>query len=65
MDPVTFLHELHEQIHLGGASGNATGRNIHQRALPEAIRLCNAISALTFDNADMKSALEIFLGKRA
>ncbi|MCX6681947.1 MAG: aldolase [Methanoregula sp.] len=65
MDPVTFLHELHEQIHIGGASGNATGRNIHQRALPEAIRLCNAISALTFDNADMKSALEIFLGKRA
>lgn len=28
-----FLAELYDQIHIGGASGNATGRNIHQKSL--------------------------------
>jgi len=65
MDPAAFLHELYDQIHAGGAAGNATGRNIHQRSLPEAIRICNAISAITCDNADINTALDICLGKRA
>jgi fructose-bisphosphate aldolase/6-deoxy-5-ketofructose 1-phosphate synthase len=65
MDPAAFLHELYDQINVGGAAGNATGRNIHQRSLPEAIRICNAIFAVTCDNADIKTALDICLGKRA
>jgi fructose-bisphosphate aldolase/6-deoxy-5-ketofructose 1-phosphate synthase len=65
MDPAAFLHELYDQINVGGAAGNATGRNIHQRSLPEAIRICNAISAITCDNADINTALDICLGKRA
>ena len=44
VDAKTFLTQLWEQIHVGGASGNATGRNIHQRELDEAVRLTKAIS---------------------
>ncbi|MDO5043423.1 MAG: aldolase, partial [Slackia sp.] len=33
VDAQTFLTQLHDQIHVGGACGNATGRNIHQRSL--------------------------------
>ena len=60
VDPEAFLHELYEQIHIGGASGNATGRNIHQRSLPEAIRMCNAIYAVTIENADLATAMKIY-----
>jgi fructose-bisphosphate aldolase / 6-deoxy-5-ketofructose 1-phosphate synthase len=60
IDPEAFLHELYEQIHIGGAAGNATGRNIHQRSLPEAIRMCNAIYAVTIENADVATAMKIY-----
>lgn len=56
-----FLQQLHDQIHIAGASGNATGRNIHQKPLPEAIRFANAVSALTFDNAPVDKAYEIYI----
>ena len=57
-----FLSELYDQIHIGGAVGNATGRNIHQRSLPEAIRLTKAISAITFGDYDVLEALDVFNG---
>ncbi|MBQ3719031.1 MAG: hypothetical protein II893_06550 [Methanomicrobium sp.] len=60
-----FLSQLYAQIHTGGASGNATGRNIHQKSLDEAIRMCNAISAITMDNADVAKALKIYNGNKA
>ena len=47
VDAKTFLTQLWEQIHVGGALGNATGRNLHQRELGEAVRLTQAISAIT------------------
>jgi fructose-bisphosphate aldolase/6-deoxy-5-ketofructose 1-phosphate synthase len=47
---------------VAGASGNATGRNIHQRSLDEAIRFCNAISAITLDNASVAEALKVYQG---
>ena len=59
-DVKTFLQELHDQLHIGGTRGNATGRNIHQRPLKEAIALCNAISALTFDDATVPEAMRIY-----
>ena len=55
-----FFSRLHVQIHVGGATGNATGRNIHQRPLNDAIRFCNAISAITLDNASVADALLIY-----
>jgi len=57
---MNFLQGLYDQIHVGGAFGNATGRNIHQKPLREAIRFCNAISALTFENKNVEQALKIY-----
>jgi DhnA family fructose-bisphosphate aldolase class Ia len=58
-----FLTRLYEQIHVGGAAGNATGRNIHQRPLEEAIRFCNAISTITLDDASVDEAMRVYQGK--
>jgi fructose-bisphosphate aldolase / 6-deoxy-5-ketofructose 1-phosphate synthase len=62
-DVTKFLQGLYDQIHIGGAFGNATGRNIHQKPLAEAVRFCNAISALTFDNKSVQGALKIYNSK--
>jgi class I fructose-bisphosphate aldolase len=62
VDAKTFLTQLWEQIHVGGASGNATGRNIHQRELGEAVRLTQAISAITLGDYDADRALKVFEG---
>jgi fructose-bisphosphate aldolase/6-deoxy-5-ketofructose 1-phosphate synthase len=62
VDVATFLTQLWEQIHIGGASGNATGRNIHQKSLDEAVRMCNAIYAITVDEANIEEALKIYHG---
>ena len=62
VDAKTFLTQLHEQIHVGGAVGNATGRNLHQRSLDEAVRLTKAISAITLADAEVDAALAIFEG---
>jgi fructose-bisphosphate aldolase/6-deoxy-5-ketofructose 1-phosphate synthase len=58
-----FLTRLHEQIHVSGAAGNATGRNIHQRPLEEAVRFCNAISAITLNDASVAEAIKIYQAK--
>ena len=63
VDAETFLLQLWEQIHIGGARGNATGRNIHQRSPEEAIRLTKAISAITIGDYDAARALAVFEGK--
>jgi class I fructose-bisphosphate aldolase len=63
VDAKTFLSQLYDQIHIGGAVGNATGRNIHQRSLDEAVRLTKAISAITLADADVDSALAVFEGR--
>ncbi len=63
VDAQTFLTQLHDQIHVGGACGNATGRNIHQRSLDEAVRLTKAISAITLADYDVDRALKVFNGE--
>ena len=62
-DPKEFLEDLYDQIHTGGACGNATGRNIHQKSLDEAVRLTRAISAITLGDYDAEEAFEVFEGK--
>lgn len=62
-DPEAFLSGLHDQIHIGGACGNATGRNIHMRSLDEAVRLTKAISAITLADYDVTDALAVFNGE--
>ncbi len=59
-DARSFLQRLHDQIHISGAAGNATGRNIHQRSLDDAVRLCNAIYAITVENASVDAAWKIY-----
>ncbi|SNZ06411.1 fructose-bisphosphate aldolase [Persephonella hydrogeniphila] len=58
-DPEQFLRELYEQIHIGGARGNGTGRNIHQNTLEAGIKMANAIYAITVENKTVEEALKI------
>lgn len=64
VDAETFLTQLYDQIHVGGACGNATGRNIHQRSLDEAVRLTKAISAITLADYSVADALAVFNGEK-
>ncbi|MCL2504309.1 MAG: aldolase [Coriobacteriia bacterium] len=64
VDAQTFLAQLYDQIHIGGAVGNATGRNIHQRSLGEAVRLTKAISAITLGDWGVADALAVFNGEK-
>ena len=43
-----FLKELHEQLSLGGVAGCATGRNIYQRPLEDAIAMTKSIAELVY-----------------
>lgn len=62
-EPEEFLKELYKQLHVSGVAGNATGRNIHQKSLDEAVRMCNAVYALTVESAPLEEALRIYRGK--
>ena len=64
VDAQTFLTQLYDQIHVGGACGNATGRNIHQRSLDEAVRLTKAISSITLADYTVDQAMEVFNGEQ-
>ncbi len=59
-DVKLFLQKLHEQIYVSGAAGNATGRNIHQKPLQEAVRMCNAIYAITVEGRSVDDAYGIY-----
>lgn len=59
-DPRQFLQELYEQLREGGTAGNATGRNIHQRSLSQALAMTRAISSLVFSNSSVDDALKNF-----
>lgn len=62
MEPKAFLQQLHDQIFISGASGNATGRNIHQKPLDEAIRLTNAVTAITVYGKSVDEAFKVYSG---
>ena len=62
--PEAFLSSLYDQIHIGGACGNATGRNIHMRSLDEAVRLTKAISAITLADYEVADAVAVFNGEK-
>lgn len=58
-DETLFLTQLHDQIHKGCARGSGTGRNIHQRSLQEAIKMANAIHAITVENKTVEEAVRM------
>lgn len=62
-NPKEFLERLYKQITVSGAIGNATGRNIHQKPLNEAINFCKAIASITFAETPVDNALKIYEGK--
>jgi fructose-bisphosphate aldolase/6-deoxy-5-ketofructose 1-phosphate synthase len=64
VDVKFFLERLWAQIFISGAGGNATGRNIHQKPLKEAILMCNAISAIVVNGAGAEEALAIYTGRK-
>jgi fructose-bisphosphate aldolase/6-deoxy-5-ketofructose 1-phosphate synthase len=57
-----FLQETWDQINISGCCGNATGRNIHQKPLPVAIRMANAISEITLEGKNVEEAMKIYEG---
>jgi fructose-bisphosphate aldolase / 6-deoxy-5-ketofructose 1-phosphate synthase len=57
--PREFLSKLYDQIHIGDIAGTATGRNIFQRSLAESVAFTQAISAIVYDNVDLKTSLAI------
>ena len=61
VDVKGFLQRLHDQIFVSGASGNATGRNIHQKSSEEAIRMCKAVYAITVDGETVNEAMKIYM----
>ena len=58
-DNESFLKELYDQLHVSGAMGNATGRNIHQKSFDEAVKMTNAIYALTIEDASVEEAVKM------
>ncbi len=61
-DARSFLQRLYDQIHISGAIGNATGRNLHQKPLDEAVRMCDAISAITLADYPVDEAIKVYEG---
>lgn len=55
-----FLQETWDQINISGCCGNATGRNIHQKNLDEAVRLANAISTITIEGKSVDEAMKVY-----
>jgi fructose-bisphosphate aldolase/6-deoxy-5-ketofructose 1-phosphate synthase len=58
-----FLQTLHDQIFISGAYGSATGRNIHQKPLAEAIQMTNAIIAITYGGQSVDDAMAVYEGR--
>lgn len=60
IEPESFLHNVHEQLHKGSTWGSATGRNIFQLPLNNAVALTNAIAALVYDNKTVADAYALY-----
>jgi len=64
VDVDEFLTRMYDQIQ-AGAVGSATGRNIHQKSLPNAVRLCRAIYAITVEGKTPEEARSIYQGNQS
>ncbi len=58
-DPQTFLTVLHDQMSKSGTAGCATGRNIHQKSLHDAINFTKALNALVYENKPLDHVLKM------
>ncbi|MDA0716328.1 MAG: aldolase [archaeon] len=57
-----FLQRLHDQVNISGCRGAATGRNIHQKSIEEAVRMTAACHAIICAGASVDEAMAIFEG---
>lgn len=57
VEPSEYLQELQSFVENGTVAGTATGRNVFQNSLPEAIAMTQAISAIVYDGASEKEAV--------
>ncbi len=64
-DPIEFLDRLHKQLHVSRCNGNATGRNIHQKTLLDAVRMCDAVAAITYGGRDVEFAARVYRGEES
>jgi DhnA family fructose-bisphosphate aldolase class Ia len=60
LPPREFLQRLHDQIHVAGCRGAATGRNIHQKETEEAVLMTAACHAIICDGASVDEAMSIY-----
>lgn len=58
--PEDFLKQTHEQIHLAGARGSATGRNVHQLPHEQAVAMSKALQAIVLEGASYAEAVETY-----
>ena len=59
VDVKAFLQRLYDHIQIG-ISGNATGRNIHQKGFKEAVAMCNAIYMITVEGKKVDQAFKVY-----
>ncbi len=55
----SLLMLLEKEISLGGTRGFAIGRNIYQRSLDDAIKICDAVMGITTGSLSLKEAIEL------
>ena len=60
LPPEQFLQRLWEQMNTGNCRGAATGRNIHQKSIEKAVKMCAACHAIICDGATVEEALKIY-----
>lgn len=63
-DTKGFLNSIYYQKHIAGTFGNAVARNIYQRSLKEAVRMTEAVAAVSLYGYSADDAYEIFLGNK-
>lgn len=49
-DEHAFAQEVHNYLHIGGASGVAVGRNIYQNTLADAVKMTEKIYSIVYEN---------------
>lgn len=59
VDTKSYLQTVYDQLHQGNVSGTATGRNIFQHNIRQAIAITHAIHAIVYENASVKDALKL------
>lgn len=63
LNPKDFLKMVYQTLHLSGVVGSATGRNIHEHPLADAIRMTDAVSSIIYGNKTVDEAYQVFIGK--